>query len=161
MEKPHDVNYSCLYCRGHEVMTVCPLYTPYSDTYDSGYIVPVEECDGEVSRLFLSHSEGVDHVFVDHPAFSAIQSSDRDSKDKSRKEALYPYWGGGFADFEKCYSILCQVALATPTLLWRTESPTGTTSISAELISSQGAYWPSLHTIGIYANDSFCFSIYD
>lgn len=109
--------------RGHQVMTVCPRYVPYDDIYDSGYLIPVELSDEnlpKVSRLYMTHRKGVDHVFVDHLAFQGNEDSDTPSGGKnSRKEDIYPYWWGNEADFETSYSILCQVALAAPCVIWR------------------------------------------
>lgn len=107
--------------RGHEVMTVCPRYQAYIDAYDSGYVVPVETHDGEVSRLFLSRSEDVEHIFVDHPALHTIRPPNGCPQDRSDQERFYPYWWGSHVDFEVCYSILCQAALAAPTILWKAE----------------------------------------
>lgn len=114
----HDLN-----LRGHQVMTVCPRYVPYDDTYDSGYLVPVEHPDEDllkVSRLYMTHTKGVDHVFVDHPAFQGTGDKVVSDEDEdSMEEVVYPYWWGSESDFETCYSILCQVALAAPFMIWK------------------------------------------
>ncbi|GMH37967.1 hypothetical protein BSKO_05851 [Bryopsis sp. KO-2023] len=112
--------------RGHRVMTVSPRYEAYDDIYDSGYLIPVEipedayasqensgTAPGNFSRLFLSHQESVDRVFVDHPLFKCK------NRDRSQwRKMIYPYHGGDSKEFEICCSILCQSALAAPAMVW-------------------------------------------
>lgn len=54
-----------LCARGHRVMSVAPRYEPYPEAWDTGVTV---DLDGHIIRFYHCNDDGVDRVFVDHPA---------------------------------------------------------------------------------------------
>ncbi|KAL4855125.1 Granule-bound starch synthase 2 [Chlorella vulgaris] len=65
-----------LAARGHRVMSVAPRYKQYPDAVDTGLRLRLRvfDSDQEVGFFHAFH-QGVDHVFVDHPAFHAWTDS--------------------------------------------------------------------------------------
>ena len=51
--------------RGHRVMAVAPRYKPYPEAWDTGITV---DLDGHIIRFYHCSDNGVDRVFIDHPA---------------------------------------------------------------------------------------------
>ena len=51
--------------KGHQVLTIAPRYKEYPDAWDTGTRY---EIDGHVIGIFHCKQDGVDHIFVDHPA---------------------------------------------------------------------------------------------
>ncbi|EFN59872.1 hypothetical protein CHLNCDRAFT_6787, partial [Chlorella variabilis] len=65
-----------LAARGHRVMVVAPRYKNYEDAWETGVRLRVRVFDSNQEvGYFHSYQEGVDHVFVDHPAFHAWADS--------------------------------------------------------------------------------------
>ncbi|GAB4815155.1 hypothetical protein N2152v2_002201 [Parachlorella kessleri] len=59
-----------LAARGHQVMIVAPRYQQYDDTWDSGVRLRMR-CFNSLQEVSFFHTmrDGVDCVFIDHPAF--------------------------------------------------------------------------------------------
>lgn len=51
--------------KGHQVLTIAPRYKEYSEAWDTGERY---EIDGHQVGIFHCRKDGVDHLFVDHPA---------------------------------------------------------------------------------------------
>lgn len=51
--------------KGHRVLTIAPRYKEYPDAWDTGERY---EIDGHQIGIFHCKKDGVDHIFVDHPA---------------------------------------------------------------------------------------------
>lgn len=51
--------------KGHQVLTIAPRYKEYPDAWDTGIRY---EFDGHQIGIYHCQKEGVDHLFIDHPA---------------------------------------------------------------------------------------------
>ena len=93
--------------RGHQVMTVAPLYEYYDDVEDLGVSQWIH---GHQLRFFYKRHGSVDAVFIEHPAIT--------------RGHIYGNAQGGFGDNWFRFSLLVQGALlAAMHLSFRGEEP--------------------------------------
>ena len=95
-------------------------------------------------RFFAVHRDGVDHVFVEHPLFQTHASQLTYSEGGRGVEH-------GMLAQARC-SVLCQAALAAPTLLWLAEDGASWREALAGQ-QGQGVAWGVQHGLGRPAGD--------
>ncbi|GAX73495.1 hypothetical protein CEUSTIGMA_g947.t1 [Chlamydomonas eustigma] len=148
--------------RGHQVMTVSPLYRHHEDLYFTGVTAPVlllGRCDAEKSdanvwnreaiswvKFYATEQDGVHHVFVDHALYSECSSATAMtySDGHSITGVLSHEGDGGYlAELltQVRASVLCQAALAAASLLLFRRRP-GTTSQSTVHLSRKHPQGP-------------------
>jgi len=94
--------------RGHKVMTISPRYDQYEGAWDTSVHV---EALGKSVGFFHEKKQGVDRVFVDHPAFLAKVWGKTGSKLYGEKS------GHDFADNQERFAMFCHAALKAPLAL--------------------------------------------
>ncbi|MGC6509563.1 MAG: glycogen synthase [Myxococcota bacterium] len=80
--------------RGHRVMTISPRYKAYEDAWDTGVR---SSFDGHEVEFFHSRQNGVDRVFVGHPALG--------------RGGIYGGENGPYPDNWFRFSLLCRAAI--------------------------------------------------
>lgn len=89
-----------LAARGHRTMCIAPRYANYPEGWETGIRIRLRVCGNETEvGFFHGFIDGVDYVFVDHPAFHAF------------KDRLY---GGTREELQFRCALLCQAALEAP-----------------------------------------------
>ncbi|XVE64581.1 hypothetical protein DITRI_Ditri07aG0112000 [Diplodiscus trichospermus] len=98
--------------RGHRVMTVCPRYDQYKDSWDTSVLVELKVGDKTYTvRFFHCYKRGVDRVFVDHPLFL------EEVWGKTGSKIYGPSAGVDYKDNQLRFSLLCLAALEAPRVL--------------------------------------------
>ena len=83
--------------RGHRVMAIAPRYENYDDAWETGVRRVIKVLGGDVEvGYFHGFKDGVDYVFVDHPAFHHFAGE---------------IYGGTREDLQFRCALLCKAAL--------------------------------------------------
>ncbi|GAX83103.1 hypothetical protein CEUSTIGMA_g10529.t1 [Chlamydomonas eustigma] len=140
--------------RGHQVMTVSPLYRHHEDLYFTGVTAPVlllGRCDAEKSdanvsnmeaiswvKFYATEEDGVHHVFVDHALYSECSSATAMTYSDGHSitgASSHEGDGGYLAELltQVRASVLCQAALAAASLLLFRRRPGSTSQSTVHL----------------------------
>lgn len=98
--------------RGHRVLAVAPRYKAYEGAWNTGVTARIH-LFGHTHEVGYYHlaSEGVDHLFVDHPSF--------------RRSGIYGDDRGVYGDNLFRFALLCRAALEAPLRVPLGEAPLG------------------------------------